>query len=119
MVTVTSRCKKNLCQVQHSTVKYRFSFRTLSDRNMKMDCHAIYFLQILNLVPRGYISLERTHSFHEILGDSPENLRKLSIYEKFYETSLGMIDETLLGGNTVIRFGILPLRSFPLKIRNP
>ena len=77
MVTVTSRCKKNLYQVQHSTVKYRFSFRTLSDRNMKMDCHAIYFVQILNLVSRGYISLDRTHSFHEILGDSPENLRKL------------------------------------------
>ena len=50
---------------------------------MKMDFHVIFFLQILNLVPRGYIILDRTHSFHGILGDSPENLRKLSVYEKF------------------------------------
>ena len=55
MVTVTSRCKKNLYQVQHSTVKYRFSFRTLSDRNMKMGCHAIFFQQRLKVVPRAYI----------------------------------------------------------------
>ena len=48
-----------------------------------MGCHAIFFLQILNLVPRGYIILDRTHSFQAI-SDSPENLRKLSIYEKFY-----------------------------------
>ena len=47
--------QKNLYQVQLSAVKYRFSFRTLSDRNMKMGCHAILFLQRLNLVPRGYI----------------------------------------------------------------
>ena len=77
--------QKNLYQTQQSTVKYRFSFRTLSDQNMKMDCHAIFFLQILNLVPRRYIILDRTHSFHGILGDSPENLRKLSVYEKFYD----------------------------------
>ena len=51
---------------------------------MKMDFHAIFFLQRVNLVPRGYVIVDRTHSFHEISGDSPENLRKLSVYEKFY-----------------------------------
>ena len=60
--------QKSLYQVQQSTVKYRFSFRTLSDRNMKMGCHAIFFLQRLNLVPRGFIILDRTHSFHGIFG---------------------------------------------------
>ena len=68
------RDAKNLYQVEQSTVKYCFSFQTLSDRNMKMSCHAICFLQRLNLVPRSYI----------IFGDSPENLRKLSVYEKSY-----------------------------------
>ena len=53
-------------QVQQSAVKYHFSFRTLSDRNMKIGCHAILFLQRTNLVPRGYIILHRTHSFHRI-----------------------------------------------------
>ena len=76
--------QKNLYQVQQSTVKYRFSFQTLSDQNMKMGCHVIFFLQRLNLVPRGYIILDRTHSFHGISGDSPENLQKLLVYEKFY-----------------------------------
>ena len=37
-----------------------------------------------NLVPRGYIILDSAHIFHGILGDSPENLRKLSVHEKFY-----------------------------------
>ena len=37
------------------------------------------FLQRLNLVPRGYIILDRTHSFHGILGDSSENLLKREI----------------------------------------
>ena len=45
---------------------------------MKMGCHAIFFLQRLNLVPRGYIILDRTRSFHRILGNSPENMWKLS-----------------------------------------
>ena len=76
--------QKNLYQVQQLTIKYRFAFRVLSDRNMKMGCHAIFFLQRLNLVPKGYINLDRTHSFHGISGDLPENLRKLSVYEKFY-----------------------------------
>ena len=77
--------QKNLYQTQQSTVKYRFSFRTLSDQNMKMGgYHAIFFLERLNLVPRDYIILDRIHSFHGILGDSPENLRKLSFYENFY-----------------------------------
>ena len=76
--------QKNLYQVQQSTVKYRFSFRTLSDRNMKMGCHAIFFLQKLNLIPSVYVILDKTHSFHGISGDSPENLRNLSVYEKFY-----------------------------------
>ena len=78
--------QKNFYQVQQSTVKYRFSFWTLSNRNMKMGCQAIFFLQRLNLVPRGYINLDRTHSFHGILGDLPENLWKLSIYEKCFST---------------------------------
>ena len=56
----------------------------LSDRNIKMGCYAIFFLQRLNLVVKGYIILDRTLSFHGILGDSPENLRKHSVYEKFY-----------------------------------
>ena len=73
---------KNLYQVHQSTVKYRFSFRILSDGKMKMGSHAIFFLQKLNFVPRGYIV--RTHSFHGISDNSPENLRKLSVYEKFY-----------------------------------
>ena len=33
---------------------------------MKMDSHTILFLQRLNLIPRGYIILDRTHSFHGI-----------------------------------------------------
>ena len=49
-------------QIQQSTVKYRFSFRTLLDRNMKIGCHAIFFLHRVNLVPRGYIILDRTHT---------------------------------------------------------
>ena len=52
---------------------------------MKMGCHAIFFLQRLNLVPRGYIILDGTHSLHGISGDSLENLQKLSVCEKFYQ----------------------------------
>ena len=37
------RDAKNLYQVQQSTVKYRFSFRTLFDRTMKAGCYAIFF----------------------------------------------------------------------------
>ena len=51
---------------------------------MKMGCHAIFLLQRLNVLPVGYIILDRTHSFHEISGDSPENLQKLLDYEKFH-----------------------------------
>ena len=76
--------QKNLYQVQQATVKYCFSFRTLRDRNMKMGCHAIVFLQRRSLAARGYIILDRTYSFHGISVDLPENLRKLSVYEKFY-----------------------------------
>ena len=42
------------------------------------------FLAETQPLPRGYITLDRTHSFRAILGYSPENLRKLSVYEKFY-----------------------------------
>ena len=73
--------QKNVYQVQLPTVKYCFSFQTLSDRNIKIGCNATFFLQ--KLVPRGYAILEITHSFRAILGDSPENLQKLSVYEKF------------------------------------
>ena len=55
--------QENLYQFQQSTVKYRFSFRTLSDRNMKTGCHAIFFLRGLNLVPWGYIILDKDHVF--------------------------------------------------------
>ena len=51
---------------------------------MKMSCYAIFFLQRLNLVPKGYIILDRTQSFHGISCDSPENLRELSFFEKIY-----------------------------------
>ena len=47
--------QKIFYQVQQSTVKCRFSFRTLLDRNIKIGCHAIFFLQGLDLLPRGYI----------------------------------------------------------------
>ena len=30
---------------------------------MKMGCHAIFFLQRVNLVPRSYIILDRTHKY--------------------------------------------------------
>ena len=76
--------QKNLSQVKQWTVKRRFFFWTLLDWNMKMGCHAIFFLQRLNLIPRGYIILDGTHSFHGISRDSPKNLRKLLVYEKFY-----------------------------------
>ena len=66
------------------TVRYRYFFRTLLDRNMKRRCHAIFFLQRLDPVSRGYITLDRTHNFHRISGDSPENLRKLLDCEKFH-----------------------------------
>ena len=77
MVTVTYciDMQKNLYQVQQSTVKYRFSFRRLSDRNIKMGWHAIFFLQRLNLLHRGYIILDRTHSFHEISTKILENFQ--------------------------------------------
>ena len=47
-----------------------------------MECHAIFLLQRLNLVPRDYIILDRTYSFHGISVNSLENLRKLSVYKK-------------------------------------
>ena len=37
------RDAKNLYQVRQSTVKYCFSFGTLSDRNMNVGCYAIFF----------------------------------------------------------------------------
>ena len=67
--------QKNLYQVQQSAGKYRFSFRRLSDQNIKIGCHAIFYLQRLNVLPKGYIIFDRADSFHE-------NLRKLSVYEK-------------------------------------
>ena len=39
---------------------------------MKIGWNAIFFLQRLNLFPRGYIISERTHNFHEISADSPK-----------------------------------------------
>ena len=40
------------------------------------------FLQRLNLILKGYIILDRTHSSHGISGNSPKNMRKLSVYKK-------------------------------------
>ena len=48
---------------------------------MEMGCHAIFFLQRVNFVPRSYIILDRTHNFHGLLGDSPENQQKPSFKE--------------------------------------
>ena len=39
-----------------------------------MGCYEIFFLQRFNFVPRGCIVLDRTHCFHGILDDLPENL---------------------------------------------
>ena len=67
--------QKNLYQVQQLTVKYHFSFWTLSDQNMKTGCHAIIFLKRLNIIPRGYIILDRTlKNYEKIL--SPRKLDK-------------------------------------------
>ena len=49
-----------------------------------MSCQVIFFLQRPNLVPKGYIILDRTHSFHRISGDLPKILWKISVYEKIY-----------------------------------
>ena len=76
--------QRNFYQVNSQQSNIASLFRTLPDRNMEMGCHAIFFLERLNLVPRGNIILDRTHIFHGILSDSPENQRKLSVYEKFY-----------------------------------
>ena len=55
--------QKNLCQVQKSTVKYRFSFQT-SDQNVKIGCHAIFFCRDSTSFLRViYITLDKTHSF--------------------------------------------------------
>ena len=52
---------------------------------MKMGCHAIFFLQRLNLVPRGYIILIRTHSFHGTSGYEAFSLRKILSPRKLEE----------------------------------
>ena len=49
-----------------------------------MSYNAIFFFQRLNLIPKGYIILDRMHSFQGIFGDSSKNLWTLSVYEKFY-----------------------------------
>ena len=50
-----------------------------------MGYHVIFFLEKLNLVPRGcYVILDKTHSSLGISGDLRENMQKLSVYEKFY-----------------------------------
>ena len=53
---------------------------------MKIGYREIFFLQRLNLVPRGCIILEKTHNFHGFSVNLPENLRKLSVYGKVYHT---------------------------------
>ena len=80
--------QKNLYQIQYSAAKHRFTFRTLSDRNMKTGCHAVFFFQRLNLFPKGYVILDRTHSFQGILADLPKNLLELLVYEAFYHPGI-------------------------------
>ena len=105
---------------------------------MKMGYHAFsfflffLFLQRLNLVPRSYIILD--FSFAHFCHDSnvthfyPRN-HKCQFDIKCGSLSMQAApkisylqiscDETSLGGNTVIRFGILPLWSSTLRTRNP
>ena len=54
---------------------------------MKMGCHAIVFLQRRSLAPRGYIILDRTHSFQGITRKSAEtfSLRKILSRRKLDE----------------------------------
>ena len=71
-------------EMQKVTIKFNSQQSSIASLfNMKMNCHAIVLPRI-NLVPRGYIILDKNHSFHGILGDSPENLQKFSFYDKFY-----------------------------------
>ena len=62
--------------------QYCFSFQALLDQNIRMDCHAIFFLHRFNLVLKDYIVLDKTHSFHRISGDLPKNLQTLSVCKK-------------------------------------
>ena len=62
----------------------------------------------LKLDPEGYIILDITHSLHGISRDLPENLRKLSVYEKFYHP--GNLTKkpafySMKRMETIIRFG--------------
>ena len=97
--------QKNLSLVQKSTVRYHFSFWILSDWNMKMGCYATFFSQRINLFLKGYIILERTHSFHGIKDGSPENLQKL--HEKFYHSENQTKIPAFYTGNTSKPLAIL------------
>ena len=68
--------------VVSSQVSLLFSNIIRSKYEKGLPCQL--FLPELNLIPRGYIILDRTHSFQGILWDLPKNLWKLSVYEKFY-----------------------------------
>ena len=74
--------QKDIYQVQQSTVTYCFSFQTLSNENMKMGHHAIFFLQRLNLIPQGYIVLEHTVSA-EFLAICPKIYVNFQFVKKF------------------------------------
>ena len=71
--------QKKLYQVQQSTVKYRLSFRTLSDRNVKWAAMRSFSCRDSTSFP-DVISFKIKHTV------STENLRKLSVYEKFYHS---------------------------------
>ena len=81
MVVVTQGCKKSSIKF-NSQLSLLFSNITESKYENGMPCDI--FLKRLNLILRSYIILDKTHSFHRILGDSPENMKKLSVYQKFY-----------------------------------
>ena len=103
-----------------------------------MGCHAFsfflffLFLQRLNLVPRSYIILDFsfahfchnsnvTHFYprnHKCQFDIKCGSLSMQAAPKISYLQISC-DETSLGGNTVIRFGILPLWSSTLRTRNP
>ena len=83
MVTVSYRCKKPLSvSTVNSQVSLLFSNIIGSKYENGLPCNL--FLAETQPRSQGLYHLDRTHSFHGISDDSPENLRKLSVYEKFY-----------------------------------
>ena len=84
MVAVTQRCRKTSVRFNSQQSSIASLLEHYQIKTSKWADTQFFFFQRLNFVPRSYIILDRTHSFHGILGDPPENLQKLSLYEKFY-----------------------------------